>query len=203
MGRIFTFLSALSLLLCVVILALWARSYWRSDSLYRPTLDAFSQPDGSYIICSSRGLIILESGRVFGKTMPGKTPYLGGPPVQSHDRSLSWRLNTQSVVGSAPYGKLVNTRFGFGRRTSAYVQQVNPTTQQLGIQTTTVYPHYLAAIFAAFLPITWALNRMRRRSRTRTGACPTCGYDLRATPTRCPECGTLIASPLNQMPPAH
>ncbi len=60
-------------------------------------------------------------------------------------------------------------------------------------------PYGIAMLSAAVAPLTWLVvwrvSDHRRAARAKVGLCRRCGYDLRATPERCPECGTPVTLP--------
>jgi hypothetical protein len=55
---------------------------------------------------------------------------------------------------------------------------------------------FVVAVLALlpFAELMLVRRRRRRRRREAAGLCGRCGYDLRATPERCPECGTVAAA---------
>ena len=71
---------------------------------------------------------------------------------------------------------------------------VDPTSAATTWQASAFYgaieiPWWSLFLLFSLLPGTRLAARVRRRSQRRRGLCPACGYDLRATPQRCPECG--------------
>lgn len=56
---------------------------------------------------------------------------------------------------------------------------------------TLTLPHWYLILLFTVLPWLWVRRRSKLRHRFLDGRCLACGYDLRATPERCPECGAI------------
>jgi hypothetical protein len=143
--HLFTFLSAVSLLLCVMVCALWVRSY-RQTATTILDYDRFqlTRFDPAYWCVSTEGGLLLfrQTGQTYGLVPLNGFRKAGFSfeGSRGNNGSMWWKLRI---------------------------------------------PYWLLALIAA-LPMSLIWFTLRRR---RPGCCLNCGYDLRATPDRCPECG--------------
>ena len=170
-------LTVLSLLLCIGICALWLRSHLSRDYTFAwlpwPADDV---------------------GRRYLKFDTDS----GGGQIE-----LSWRVWTASerrplrLRGGIAADDFYHRSFLDVPR--AYARSIPPSAwNALGFKwyrgpthSSICLPYCCAAVLTSGLPVAWTIARARRRRRVKAGRCLTCGYDLRATLHRCPECGTI------------
>ena len=55
-------------------------------------------------------------------------------------------------------------------------------------------PMWFPLSICLILPIMWLCRRLTNRRRLAANFCAACGYDLRASKDKCPECGAGIES---------
>jgi hypothetical protein len=189
--KLFTFFSALSLLLCLAACGLWVRSYWRADYIRvrhsrQVGFSAISQNGAvEWRIVRSIRPSFFGDRKIAGATGTTITTVSlrDAEPVSTfaaYTRLVVDPLTVESEPGSA----VVFRRCAAGSGTSA------GNDYSFGYAVT---PYWSLA--AAALTGTVMSRLLRGRHRTANGSrCPSCGYDLRATPDRCPECGTVKAT---------
>ena len=167
-------LAAASLLLCVATAGLWVRSYWVADQFHRGPRDR-----GSTAECSSSPLPVFAAtyrGLFFGLWVWSERP---------EDQHAAVGIRTRRTIPPRPSGP--------GRSRTTPVAE---SYRGYGENTQTVrMPAWSLVSAFALLPAIVVLRQIRavrrRRYRSRLGLCPACGYDLRALPDRCPECGAV------------
>jgi hypothetical protein len=100
-------------------------------------------------------------------------------------------------MGFDPANMAVNSILGFGVSTDMpgfILQDSRGTSVRVHTKVTVATaPYWPLIVMFSILPGIWWYARQRDCVRRQLGLCGVCGYDLRATPQRCPECGTVPA----------
>ena len=195
--RLFTILSALSLLLALTLAMLWMRSYYIPDTFVRTSV--YDLPDGSL---RRRDTTVAFAGAEcrFKLTDTDFSPgYLKlAPRAKPTPQRLRWRDDLyydpggDFFHGGAPQWRCLGFAYLRAPGGGASISGVQPPATIRMTWTFVRIPLWAPLLVAAALPAIWIIRRFFYRPPR--GLCPSCGYDLRATPDRCPECGTVPAS---------
>jgi hypothetical protein len=96
-----------------------------------------------------------------------------------------------SFVFATGAGPIWSTSLGFWHWSAERSRPNSTGMRHLLIHTVDIPHWFLVALITLIFFLLPYLNYRRKRRRTGAGLCPTCGYDLRESPDRCPECGTM------------
>ena len=157
-------LTALSLLLCVAACVLWVRSYRVSDTFV--------------------------TERNLGVSGLGKLALLRSYGTEEDNAAAARGLGRRNPDS---LNVEIGVLFQGSREWAVGDAWVLLNGDRAGGRVLVVVPDWAAVLLTAVAPAAWAARVYRRRRRRTAGLCTRCGYDLRATPGRCPECGAAAS----------
>jgi hypothetical protein len=195
--RLFNLMALLSLALCFTIALLWVRSYWRWDHFIWKWEDgtgavAIERQRQIYSMHGSVGIQRVSQEMVYASEERAREVR----QMLATQREFNWKKG-KPAAPITPSNLWERIGFWSGLNT-VKLPNVDARSAQRQSRMLTItwfsVPHWFLGIPCSVPLLLWVRSYARAvasRRRLRQSLCPACGYDLRATPDRCPECGAV------------